>query len=73
MEKILKHVIAILHDIYVLYFKWETKNTVKDPLKISSGSEKDLFLFLREFEICPSIINKSKIYALWTQTTERSI
>ena len=45
-EKVLKHVIHILHAIYVRYFEYETKHSVTEPLKIISGSESDLYKFL---------------------------
>jgi hypothetical protein len=35
--------------------------------------EKALFEFLRDFEIFPTLINKSKVYNLWTQVTEKSL
>lgn len=73
IEKLFKNVAPILHQIYCMYFQQETKDSVTDALKITQKSEKDLFKFLREFEICPAIINKSKIYAIWTQITEKSI
>ena len=72
-EKVLKHVIQILHAIYVRYFEYETKHSVTEPLKIISGSESDLYKFLWEFDICPSLISKSNVCDIWTQVIEKSM
>lgn len=73
VEKVLKHVIQILHGIYVWYFEWETKHSINEPLKIVSGSESDLYKFLREFDICPSLASKSMVCDIWTQIIEKSM
>lgn len=73
VDKVLKHVIPILHAIYIRYFEWETKHSITEPLKIVAGSESDLYKFLREFDICPTLVSKSMVCDIWTQVIEKSI
>lgn len=58
--------VGVLHPVYVRYFEWETKRAMGDPLDFTRGSETDLYKFLREFDICPSLISKSMISDVWT-------
>ncbi len=73
VEKVLKHVVIILLPIYVWYFEWETKKSTVDPIEIAKGSETDLYWFLWEFDICPSLISKSMVSDVWTQVIEKSL
>ena len=66
IEKVLKQVIIVVHPIYVRYFEWETKKSTIDPLEICKGSEADLYKYLREFDICPSLLSKSMVSDIWT-------
>jgi len=66
IEKVIGHVIKILHGIYVRYFEWETKHQISDPSKIIAGTETDLFKFLWEFDICPTLVSKSMVSDIWT-------
>lgn len=51
---------------------FKIKKTFQDQKMEMQRCEKSLFEFLRDFEIFPTLINKSKVYNLWTQVTEKS-
>ncbi|CAI2361367.1 unnamed protein product [Moneuplotes crassus] len=72
VTKLFNSIIVILHDIYQKYFTHKIKKSYHSLKEEMQESEKTLFEFLRDFEIFPQIINKSKVYNLWTQITEKT-
>lgn len=72
VTKLFVSIINVLFDIYQAYFTFKIKKSFQDSKKEIQRCEKSLFEFLRDFEIFPMLINKSKVYNLWTQVTEKS-
>ena len=73
VTKLFGSIINVLYDIYQAYFTFKIKKSFQDSKVELQRCEKSLFKFLRDFEIFPVLINKSKVYSLWTQVTEKSI
>lgn len=69
--EILMEVAQTLMKIYLAYFPWEPKS-FQTAVEISKRSESSLFIFLRDFEICPSILTKSKTYLLYNEVITMS-
>lgn len=61
---LLSSIFPILNDLYVNYFAWELTSSETHEV-ISERSQKAFHLFLRDFDICPTIISKSSAFALW--------
>ena len=72
VTKIFNSIINILNGIYQAYFTFKIKKTFQDSKQEHQRCEKSLFEFLRDFEIFPMLVNKSKVYNLWIQITEKS-
>lgn len=72
VSKLFNSIINILYDIYQSYFTFKIKKSFQNEKLEIQRCEKSLFEFLRDFEIFPTLINKSKVYNLWTQITEKS-
>lgn len=66
---ILKHVCGTLIKIFQVYFPWETQTSQQESI-VKQRSENALFIFLREFDVCPSLITKSTAFAIWTDILE---
>ena len=69
---LLKHVHSTLSKIFHCYFPWESQAGPQDK-SVKGRSEKALFLFLREFDICPTLITKSTAYTIWTEVLDTPI
>jgi len=69
--KLFNSIINILHDIYKKYFIFKIKKSNEGKKMEMQIWENSLFEFLRDFEIFPALINKSKVYSLWTQVLEK--
>ena len=61
---LLSSIFPILNDLYVTYFPWELTSSENHEV-ISERSSKAFHQFLRDFDICPTIISKSSVFALW--------
>ena len=65
----MKSVMSIFLKIYEAYFPWEGK--VKGDLAgTKQRTEKELFVLLKDFEICPSLLTKSTCYLLFSQVID---
>lgn len=66
---LIRNVGPVLYEIYAAYFPWEIANST-----IYNGcgdrSEKAYKEFLKDFDICPSIITKTMAFQLWNSVTE---
>ena len=66
-----KDVGPMLLEIYKVSFPHEIKgNYQKEVNDHWKQSEKSLFEFLRQYEICPQLLNKSTVYQLFIQSKE---
>lgn len=66
---ILKHVSNTLIKIFQVYFPWESQTSQQESV-VKQRSENALFIFLREFDICPALITKSTAYTIWTEVLD---
>jgi hypothetical protein len=66
VEELFIHVISLAYDIYHSYFTFRIDKIDKATQKELQRCEKFMYEFLRDFEICPKLLSKSKVYALWT-------
>lgn len=51
----------VLYEIYKLYFKHELK-TSGDLVNVGKESQKALYVFLKEFDICPELVAKAAVF-----------
>lgn len=51
------------------YFPWETKMKNK-PEILKDKSLKSVFIFLKEYDICPSAVTKSTAYLLFNEVVD---
>lgn len=65
IEECFVHVINLAYDIYHSYFTLRIDRVDKATDKEVIRCEKYLFEFLRDFELCPKQLSKSKVYTLW--------
>ena len=66
MSILLRDVGKVLLDIYQLYFEHELKcNSAQSEQTILKMSQKNLFNFLKDFEICPGIVTKQAAYKIF--------
>ena len=61
---ILEYIHMPLKKIFQAYFPWEFQ-TSQPRNVLKQRSENELFVYLKEFDICPTLIAKSSIYTLW--------
>ena len=54
----------VIYDIYKLYFAAELKGAT-DMATVGKESQKALFQFLKEFDICPGLITKAAAFNLF--------
>lgn len=54
----------MLHELYQIYFQHEIRGNY-DFVQLRKMSEKVVFEFLKEFDICPSLITKSVAYKVF--------
>ena len=62
---IIQSVIVPLKNIYIHYFPWEVHGSEKFEIKANT-SQRGLNLMLKDFDICPSLVNKTVIHKLWS-------
>ena len=63
---LLRDVGKVLLDIYQIYFEHELKcGGVQSDQEILKTSQKNLFNFLKDFEICPNVVNKQAAYKIF--------
>ena len=62
---IIQSVIVPLKNIYIHYFPWEVHGSEKFEIK-ANKSQRGLNLMLKDFDICPSLVNKTVIHKLWS-------
>jgi len=53
-----------LYEIYHVYFPWELKTSDSEDV-VENRSKRAMFKLLREFEVCPSLVNMSLANQLW--------
>jgi len=58
---LLKNVGPVLLEVYYVYFLHEIKASEPEE-KTKKITEKNLFDFLRDFDICPTLVNKGLGY-----------
>ena len=71
-KMVLDTVSDALESIYRMYFPFEIQSN-QDPQVTRQRLENALFIFLREFNICPGLINKGTAYAIWTQVMKEPV
>lgn len=62
---ILQSVCLPLKNIYIHYFPWEVQGSEKFDIK-ANKSQRGLNIMLKDFDICPSLVNKTVISKLWS-------
>ena len=69
---VLRDVGATLHSIYNVYFPHETRavrgNSGMPDEEAWKATEKSLFQFLKEYDMCPALINKGIAFQLYLNT-----
>lgn len=71
-KMVLNVVGSVLERIYNMYFPFEIQ-TGNDAQVLRQRLENALFIFLREFGICPAIINKGAAYAIWNDVLKADL
>jgi hypothetical protein len=63
---VLKSVGSVLYEIFAVFFKNEIRggNNITEEV-LSKSAEKSVFEFCREYDLCPSLINKSQAYKIY--------
>jgi len=69
--EILLEVHQTITRIYLAYFPWEPKS-FQHKSEILKRSEGSLLAFLKDFEICPAILTKSKSFLIFNEVVEMS-
>ena len=69
---ILMEVSQTLSRVYLAYFPWEPKS-FQQKIEIRKRSEGSLLSFLKDFEICPAILTKSKSFLMFNEVVEMDI
>ena len=67
IHELIKNLHPILFVVFSAYFPWEIKSKENAQI-LSARSEKSLFPFLKEFDISPSLLNKSKSFQIYQHT-----
>lgn len=62
---IVQSVYVPLKNIYTHYFPWEVQGSEKFEVK-ANKSQRALGIMLKDFDICPSLVNKTVISKLWS-------
>lgn len=66
---LIRNVGNVLYEVYSVYFPWEIANsTVFSGLE--TRSEKSYKEFLKDFDMCPSILTKTLAFQLWNSVME---
>lgn len=65
IRTIIQSVSVPLKNIYTHYFPWEVQGSEKFEIK-ANKSQRGLALMLKDFDICPSLVNKTIINKLWS-------
>ena len=69
---LLRDVGKVLLDIYQLYFEHELKSSnVQSEQLILKNSQKSLFNFLKDFEICPGVVTKQTAYKIFVDDSRQ--
>lgn len=71
-KMVLDTVSDALESIYRMYFPFEIQSN-QDQQVTRQRLENALFIFLREFNICPGLVNKGTAYAIWTQVMKEQL
>lgn len=71
-KMVLNVVGSVLERIYNMYFPFEIQSG-NDPQVLRQRLENALFIFLREFGICPAIINKGAAYGIWNDVLKADL
>lgn len=72
VNEVFENIINLTYDIYHSYFTFRIDKVDKATTAETQRCEKFMYEFLRDFEICPKILSKSKVYAIWTYALECS-
>ena len=54
----------VLYDVYKIYFASELKGAL-DTATVGKQSQKALFSFLKEFDICPGLLTKAAAFNMF--------
>lgn len=66
VRDILASIILPLKNLYKNYFPWESAPSMRRETKLDR-SQKALHAFLRDFDICPSLISKPALFRMWNE------
>ena len=69
---VLKSVHYLLLKMYQVYFPWEIQ-TSQEAQIVKQRTENSLFIFLRDFDICPALLTKSTAYIIWTEILDTHV
>ena len=69
VDLLLKDVGRVLLHIYQLYFPHELKVGVQTDAVIKRESQKSMFNFLKDFDICPGLLTKKAAFRLFSEDT----
>jgi hypothetical protein len=59
----------VLFDVYFNYFEHELRGNY-DDVTLKKMDEKSIFEFLRDYDICPTLVSKSIAYKIYLASLE---
>jgi hypothetical protein len=68
LEEILSMIAPIMYEIYKVYFPWEISLSENENF-LKDKSMKAYFVFLKEYDMCPSLISKSTAFQIFQSET----
>lgn len=64
--QLIRSVLPILKTIYEAHFPWEIASQGHHEI-ITNKSQSKLMQFIRDFDLCPSLVSKATAYKLWQE------
>lgn len=62
----------MIKKMYREYFPVESRNNDEEKF-VKDKNEKCLFMFLKEFDICPALLTKSAVYTIWNDILDTPV
>ena len=63
-EVIFTDIYSSFKSLYIVLFPWELRKDITTDF-ILNRSQRSFLLFVKEFDICPGLLNKSQITKIW--------
>lgn len=65
-EIIFTEIYSSFRDLYLILFPWETRKGITTDF-ILNRSQRSFSIFVRDFDICPGLLNKSQVTKVWNE------